>query len=204
MSLIPGYPFLRDSYPQRCELDRVTWMTPELTTGSSGPITAFRPRFNLPGPRAYTISSLQIKRHRFLSHLLRLFTRDSGGPTLSPPNIVLFAEAQSLRSQKARERAEEGIEAKDSNDPRTKCLDAYPVLLVPSVLTNMQSNRIRNIPGPVSFNKMDAILREAYGNPGEARRLDHGAHMIRQLIHQRGDGHNLEWITKTATAWVNT
>jgi hypothetical protein len=204
MSLIPGYPFLRDSYPQRCELDRVTWMTPELTTGSSGPITAFRPRFNLPGPRAYTISSLQIKRHRFLSHLLRLFTRDSGGPTLSPPNIVLFAEAQSLRSQKARERAEEGIEAKDSNDPRTKCLDAYPVLLVPSVLTNMQSNRIRNIPGLVSFNKMDAILREAYGNPGEARRLDHGAQMIRQLINQRGDGIIFDWITNTPALWFIT
>jgi hypothetical protein len=204
MSLIPGYPFLRDSYPQRCELDRVTWMTPELTTGSSsfasGPITAFRPRFNLPGPRAYTISSLQIKRNRFLSHIFRLFTRDSGGPTLSPPNIVLFADAQSLRSQKARERAEEGIEAKEINDPRTKCLDVYPVLLAPSVLTGMQSTRIRNIPGLLSFTKMDAIIREAYGNPGEARRLDHGAQMIRQLISQ-GEGGLFSWITESPERW---
>jgi hypothetical protein len=56
MSLIPGYPFLRHSHTQRCELDRVTWMTPELTTGlassASGPTTAFRPRYNLPGTRA--------------------------------------------------------------------------------------------------------------------------------------------------------
>jgi len=206
MSLIPGYPFLRDLYPQRCELDRVTWMTPELTTGSSsfasGPITAFRPRFNLPGPRAYTISPLQIKRNRFLTHLLRLFTRDSGGPTLSPPNIVLFADAQSLRSQKARERAEEGIEARDSNDHRTKCLDAYPVLLAPSVLTTMQSTRIRNIPGLVSFNKMDATIRASYGNPGEARRQAHGAQMISQLLSQ-GEVGPFSWITYSPESWFD-
>jgi hypothetical protein len=203
MSLIPGYPFLRDSYPQRCELDRVTWMTPELTTGSassaSGPITAFRPRFNLPGPRAYTISPLQVKRNRFLSHIFRLFTRDSGGPILSPPNIVLFADAQSLRSQKARERAEEGIEAKEISDPRTKNLDVYPVLLAPSVLLDMQSTRIRNIPGLISFARMDAMIRATYGNPGEARRLDHGAQMISQ-----GKGCPISWITDSPKVWFET
>jgi hypothetical protein len=106
MSLIPGYPFLCDSHTQQCELDRVTWMIPELTTGSVSPAssqtTAIRPpRYNLPGTRAYTVSQLQVRRNCFLSHIFRLFTRDPVGPTLSPPNIVLLANAQSLRNQKA-------------------------------------------------------------------------------------------------------
>jgi hypothetical protein len=138
MSLIPGYPFLRDLQTQRCELDRVTWMIPELTTGSvspaSSPTTTIRPRYNLPGTRVYTVSPLQVKRNCFLSHLFRLFTRDPAGPTLNPPNIVLLANAQSLRNQKARDRAEEGIETEETSDTRPKNLDVYPVLLAPPVL----------------------------------------------------------------------
>ena len=70
---------------------------------------------------------------------------------------MLLANAQSLRNQKTRERAEEGIETKEINDPRTKNLDVYPVLLAPSVLLDMQSTRIHNIPGLMS---PQALLEE--------------------------------------------
>jgi hypothetical protein len=120
------------------------------------------------------------------------------GPTLSPPNIVLLANAQSLRNQKARERAEEGIETKEISDPRTKNLDVYPILLAPPVLLDMQSTRIRNIPGLMSFAKMDTIIRATYGNPGETRRLENGAQLISQ-----GNGSPISWITNSPMVWFD-
>ena len=109
---------------------------------------------------------------------------------------MLLANAQSLRNQKTRERAEEGIETKEINDPRTKNLDVYPVLLAPSVLLDMQSTRIHNIPGLMSFAKMDTVIRATYGNPGETRRLENGAKLISQ-----GNGFPISWITVSPTAW---
>ncbi len=74
----------------------------------------------------------------------------------------------------------------------------YPVLLAPSVLTDMHSTRIHNIPGLISFTKMDAIIREVYGNPGEARRLDHVAQLISQ-----GKGCPIRWITNSPEVWFD-
>ena len=94
---------------------------------------------------------------------------------------MLLANAQSLRNQKTRERAEEGIETKEINDPRTKNLDVYPVLLAPSVLLDMQSTRIHNIPGLMSFAKMDTVIRATYRGEPLNEKADTQAENARQL-----------------------